>query len=163
VEYHPPLFSFSSSSFFSFFLGFSCNGLLWFLPLLSGFFSVFGFLVFLPCSLLFVLPCRRVSFPSSILFFPRFFSRFSSLFIPCFFLFVLLSGKKPQFPLFFLASLFSFLPLPFWCGLSLAFYRARTYGCSPVRLFFPGRRISLRVLVFCWDLDTRFYPYLLGL
>jgi len=69
-------------------------------------------------------------------------------------------GKSLGSLCFFLASLFSFLPLPFWCGLSLAFYRARTNGCSPVCLFFLGRRISLRVLVFFWDLDARFYPYL---
>jgi len=128
-----------------------------------GFSLFLGFWFFSPVlSCLFSLAVGSL-FPPLFYFFLVFFSRFSSLFIPCFFLFVLLSGKKPQFPLFFLASLFSFLPLPFWCGLSLAFYRARTYGCSPVRLFFPGRRISLRVLVFCWDLDTRFYPYLLGL
>ena len=40
---------------------------------------------------------------------------------------------------FFLSSSSSF----FRSGLSLAFYRARTTGCSPVRLFFSGRRISL--------------------
>jgi hypothetical protein len=45
----------------------------------------------------------------------------------------------------------------------LAFYRARTNGCSPIRLFFPGRRISLGVSVFCLDLDARFDPYLPGI
>ena len=47
--------------------------------------------------------------------------------------------------LFFFAGSF-FLPSSssfFWSGLSLAFYRARTTGCSPVRLFFSGRRISI--------------------
>jgi len=51
-KWNTPPFSCSSS----FSLSFSFNGLLWFHPLLSGFFSVFGFLVFLPRSLLFVLP-----------------------------------------------------------------------------------------------------------
>jgi len=101
---------------FLFFLGFSCNGLLWFLPLLSGFFSVFGFLVFLPCSLLFVLPCRRVSFPSSILFFPRFFfSGFSSLYSLFFFVRSSLWEKASVPSIFFSLSIFfSSPPLLVW-------------------------------------------------
>jgi len=43
------------------------------------------------------------------------------------------------------------------------FYKARTNCCSPVHLLFPGRRISLGMLVFYWDLDARFDPYLPGI
>ena len=137
-----------SCSFFFFFLCFSCNGLLWFLPLLSGFFFVFGFLAFLPYSLLFVLPCHRVFFSLLYSIFPHLFLDFP-LFIPWLFCSFFSLGKSP----IFLAS-------PFGVAFHLAFYMARINGCSPIRLFFLGRRISLRVLIFCWDLDARFYPSL---
>ena len=112
-----------------------------------GFFFVFGFLGFLPyspvCS---PLPSGLFSLLYSI--FPHLFLDFP-LFIPWLFCSFFSLGKSP----IFLAS-------PFGVAFHLAFYRARINGCSPIRLFFLGRRISLRVLIFCWDLDARFYPYL---
>jgi len=96
----------------------------------------------------------------------------SSLPLSCFFFFGCLFVARPVclcflrlcsvFPLFFFFSGLS-LSEVFFPPSGLAFYRARTNGCSPIRLFFPGRRISLGVSVFCLDLDARFDPYLPGI
>jgi len=98
-------------------------------------------------------------------------STFFSAFVLFFFLW--LSVRCPPCVSLFSPSLFCLSFVFFFSGLSLsavffppsglAFYRARTNGCSPIRLFFPGRRISLGVSVFCLDLDARFDPYLPGI
>jgi len=94
----------------------------------------------------------------------------SSGFFLCFLGFSLFLGFwffSPVLSCLFSPSCFLFFFLLDLPPLGLAycwpFYKARTNGCSPVRLFFPGRRISLGVLVFCWDFDARLDPYLPGI
>jgi hypothetical protein len=112
------------------------------------------------------------SLPSSGLSSSPVLSIIARLSVPCFFLFVLLSGKSPG-SLYFCRLLSSPMFSP-WFSFSLdfsssslaycwPFYRAITNDCSPICLFFPRRRISLGGLVFCGDLDARFDPYLSGI